>query len=171
MSGLSARALLGSGLLLATLSFGSSARAEKPAPWRSSVMSHLTASREAYAAGPVRNWGISYSSVDETYAGPWANSPLSPTTNLTPTRAFVTVFEKNQPSSSTQSTTSTSESARTAESTLRRLGSVGLIASVLIPMVMASSGFGHIKRDDVSPHVGLAKLGRGYGVMLSGRFF
>jgi hypothetical protein len=136
-------------------------------------MSHLIASREAYSgsAGPVRNWGISYSAVDETYAGPWANSPLSPTITLTPTRAFVTFFEKNQPSSPTYGTTATPEHARTAETMLRRFGSAGLLASVIIPMVMASSGFGHIKRDDTSPHVGLAKLGRGYGVMLSGRFF
>lgn len=169
MSGAMTRFLLGFGTIVAALGLCSEARAEKPAFARGSAMSHLIASREAYSPRSARNWGLSYP-IDEAYAGPWANSPLSPTTTLTPARSFVTVFEKNQPASSTQSAMTAPDNARAAQTMLSRFGSVGMLASVIIPMVMASSGFGHIKRDDVSPHFGFAKLGRGYGVMLSGRF-
>lgn len=170
MSGSTTRFLLSVGVLSALLGVSSTARAERPRGWRGASLSQMAAAREALDPGSARNWGLSYP-VDETYAGPWAYSPLAPTAPLAPTRAFVT-FERNTERNATQSGHPAEANARQAESLLSRLGPAGMLASILIPAVMASSGtVGRLAANDVTPRVSFAKLGGGYGIVLMGRFF
>jgi hypothetical protein len=174
MSGSIARFFLSFGVLSALLGISSAAQAERPRAWRGNSLLQLTASREALSPGSSRNWGLSYP-VDETYAGPWASSPLAPTVPHAPTRSFVT-FERNlerNPGSGPGGPVSAADaSARQTESVLSRLGPVGMLASVLIPAVMGSAGgSGRATHGNLAPRLGFAKLGRGYGFVLTGRFY
>lgn len=170
MSGSRASFLLTLGTLAALLGISSECRAERPAAWRGSALVQLTASREAFGSRSARNWGLS-DPVDETYAGPWANSPFAATPTHASGRAVAPTFERT-PASAPGTAASPADPNARAETILSRLGPIGMLASVLIPAVMASSGASsRIARHDVTPRVGFAKLGRGYGLMLTGRFY
>ncbi|HEU4410699.1 MAG TPA: hypothetical protein VFS43_35935 [Polyangiaceae bacterium] len=180
MSGSRARFLLSFGAFVALLGASSAGRAERPRAFRGSSLLQLTAAREALAPGSSRNWGLSYPVADETYAGPWAYSPLAPVPPHVPARAFVTPFERNgeRNPAAAPGAPDPNAQARQTESMLSRLGPVGMLASVLIPAVMASSSHsgaagssGRVARNDVSARLGFAKLGRGYGIVLTGRFY
>ncbi len=159
------------GTVAALLAVSSPSRAEKPAAWRGPAMLQLTAAREALSPSSARTWGLSYS-VDEAYAGPWANSPLSAAAHATTGRALVNAFER-APAPALGSSSSPSSSGasgpRGVESIVSRLGPLSMLASVVIPAMMGSSS--SIGRNDVTPRVGFARFGRGYGVMLTGRFY
>ncbi len=171
MSGLPTRFLLTIGTLAALSGVSRPCRAERPPAWRGTSLLQLTASREALAPSAARSWGLSYL-LDEAYAGPWAQSPLSASARgAAPTRDAVTPPERAPAAAAPGANRSPADNARSAESLLGRLGPLGMLASVVVPAAMASSGAqGGLFGKGVTTRVGFAKMGGGYGVLVAGRF-
>jgi hypothetical protein len=156
------------GLLVGLLAFSSPLHAEGALSKRALVSPQLTVTDDDLNRGTPRHWGLGYP-IDETYAGPWASSPLSAApTRVAPHPLTPAAFERLVSGSSTGAGPTEQNSRRNPERLLNGLGPLSLIASVLLPAVMGSAS--SIGRNDLAPHVGFAKLGRGYGLMLSGRF-
>jgi hypothetical protein len=163
-----ARLMVAAGVALASLLGAEpAARAEAPPPWRREVALGLpAAARDALSAAPVRGWS-SYP-VDEAYAGPWADSPFARVAS----RARDPVATGDRGAARPPDAAGRA-GGRAVEGTLASLGPLGLFASALIPVVMASSAVASGGRSETTlkPRVGVARLPGGYGVVFTARFF
>jgi hypothetical protein len=155
-------------LLVALLAFSLPLHAEGAISKRAGALSQLAATDDDLSRGAPRHWGLWYP-VDVAYAGPWASSPFSAaTTRAAPHSLTPAAFERLVSGSSAGAGPTEQNARRNPERLLNGLGPLSVIASVLLPVIMSSTSA--IDRNDVAPHVGFARLGRGYGLMISGRF-
>ena len=169
MSVYRARFLLTIGALATMLCTSSSARAERRPAWRGTSFVQLTAAREGLAPGAARLGGPLYP-VDETYAGPWAYSPFA-TSPRAAVRDAVSPPERAPAPASAAGNASSAYGARNVDGLLSRLGPIGLLASIVVPAAVASSGGSRSRAGKgVTARVGFAKLAGGYGIVIAGRF-
>lgn len=165
MSVYRARFLLTFGALATLLCTSSPARAERRPAWRGTPFVQLNATREGFAPGAARLGGPLYP-VDETYAGPWAYSPLAASP-----RAAVAPLERGPAPAPSGGNASPADGARNVDGMLSRLGPIGLLASIVVPAAVASSsGPGGLAGKGVTTRVGFAKMAGGYGIVVAGRF-
>jgi hypothetical protein len=172
MPGSAPRFLLIITALVALFGMGAVAHAEQPPRWQGPSALQVNApGRGLLSPGLARTWGLSYV-ADDAYAGPWASSPLAPTAPYAaPQRAFVTPLDRSPARAANETSQPAEPKARTAESVLSRLGPISMLASILVPAIMTSSGApNRLTRNDTTPRVSFARLGRGYGVVLMGSF-
>jgi hypothetical protein len=166
MSATRTRFLLTMGALLMVLCASAPARAERKSPaWHGTSLVQLTASREALGPAAARTWGASLP-LDETYAGPWAYSPLA----VSPRASVRDAAPLERPSASSSGGSPQADAARNADAMLSRLGPVGLLASIVVPAAVVSSGAPGAGGKGVSTRVGVARMAGGYGIVVAGRF-
>jgi hypothetical protein len=168
-SGSAARFLLAMSALVALLCISALGRAERLPAWRSAPRSPLSGPREALVSHGLLRGGTNFL-LDEAYAGPWAYSPLSAAPRGAG-RDVVSPMGRSFAPSSSGGNPAPADGARSVDGLLRSLGPVGLLASIVVPAAMASSGVsGRFVGPGAATRVGFAKLGGGYGVLVAGRF-
>ncbi|HEU4539017.1 MAG TPA: hypothetical protein VFS00_33080 [Polyangiaceae bacterium] len=157
------------GALAAVLSSSAPCRAERLPAWRGTSLSRLTASREALTPGAARHGGPFFL-IDEAYAGPWAYSPLSASPRGA-ARDAVSPLGRAFAPPTPGGNQAPADGARSVDGLLRSLGPVGLLASIVVPAAVASSGVsGRFGGQGAATRVGFAKMGGGYGILVAGRF-